>query len=71
MLNQKQEATNKLERANALMQSIGSEKDRWIATKKKLAEEKVSLLGDMIFSTSFVNYLGPYEGSYRIKIMQE
>ena len=71
MLNKKQDATNKLERANALMSSIGSEKDRWIATKKKLAEDKLSLLGDMIIATSFVNYLGPFEGSYRLKVLTE
>lgn len=53
------------------MTSIGSEKDRWITTKQKLAEDKLSLLGDMIIATSFVNYLGPYEGSYRIKILTE
>ena len=58
MLNQKQEATNKLERANALMQSIGSEKDRWIATKKKLAEEKVSLLGDIVPVDIHFSHLG-------------
>ena len=53
------------------MQSIGSEKDRWIVTKGKLAEDKLSLLGDMIIATAFVNYLGPFEGSYRIKILTE
>ena len=51
------------------MDSIGDEKKSWIETKKKLAAEKVSLIGDMIFSSSFVNYLGPYEGSYRIRIV--
>ena len=71
MLNKKQDAANKLERANALMQSIGSEKDRWIATKQKLAEDKLSLLGDMILATCFINYLGPFEGTYRLKVMQD
>ena len=65
------EATQKLERANALMQSIGSEKERWIETKSKLAEDKLSLLGDMIIATCFVNYLGPFEGSYRLKVLTE
>lgn len=51
------------------MQSIGNEKDRWIDTKAKLAEDKLSLLGDMIISTCFVNYLGPFEGSYRMKVL--
>ena len=53
------------------MESIGSEKDRWIATKKKLANDKLSLLGDMILASSFVCYLGPFEGSYRVKILQD
>ena len=71
LLNKRQDATNKLERANALMQSIGSEKDRWISTKAKLAEDKLSLLGDMILATCFVNYLGPFEGTYRLKALHD
>ena len=71
LLNKRQDATNKLERANALMQSIGSEKERWVATKHKLAEDKLSLLGDMVMATAFVNYLGPFEGSYRLKILTD
>lgn len=65
------DSETKLERANALMQSIGSEKDRWISTKEKLAEDKLSLLGDMILGTCFINYLGPFEGNYRIKVLTE
>ena len=53
------------------MTSIGSEKERWIATKKKLVEDKVSLLGDMILATCFLNYLGPFEGTYRLKVLQD
>ena len=53
------------------MSSIGDEKANWINQKKKLAEDKDSLLGDMIIATSFVNYLGPFEGSYRLKILTE
>ena len=53
------------------MQSIGSEKDRWIANKQRLAEEKLSLLGDTITDTCFVNYLGPFEGSYRLRILTD
>ena len=53
------------------MHSIGSEKERWIVTKSKLAEDKLSLLGDMIIATCFVNYLGPFEGSYRLKVLTD
>ena len=51
------------------MSSIGSEKTRWIQTRNKLAEDKLSLLGDMILATAFCIYLGPFEGNYRKKIM--
>ena len=71
LLKKKEESQDKLQRANALMQSIGSEKDRWIETKGKLAMDKQSLLGDMIISTCFVNYLGPFEGSFRYRILQD
>ena len=53
------------------MDSIGSERDRWIQTKKKLADDKLSILGDMILSVGFVNYLGPFEGTYRLKVLEE
>lgn len=53
------------------MSSIGGEKMRWISTKNKLAEDKLSLLGDMILATAFVTYLGPFDGTYREKIMSQ
>lgn len=53
------------------MNSLGNEKNRWIKTSERLLREKQSLLGDMILSTAFVTYMGPFEGSYREKIMLE
>jgi dynein heavy chain len=53
------------------MSSIGSEKDRWISTKAKLAEDKRSLLGDMILATAVLSYLGPFDGKFRQKIIKE
>ena len=70
-MQQRDDAQKKLARASALMSSIGSEKERWIATKAKLAEDKLSLLGDMILATAFITYLGPFEGSYRYRILRE
>ena len=71
LIEEKEDAMKKKNRAETLMTSIGSERDRWIQTKKKLAEDKLSILGDMILATGFVNYLGPFEGSYRLKILEE
>jgi hypothetical protein len=53
------------------MQSIGSEKDRWISTKHKLQNDRKTLLGDLVLATCFITYLGLFEGSYRAKMMNE
>ena len=54
-----------------LMQSIGSEKERWIATKQKLQNDKFTIVGDLVLSTCFITYLGLFEGQYRNKILHE
>jgi hypothetical protein len=51
------------------MNSLGNEKNRWLKTSERLLREKRSLLGDMMLSTAFVTYMGPFEGSYREKIV--
>lgn len=66
-----EDARKKLGRASALMGSIGSEKDRWIEMKIKLADDKKSLLGDSILATAFVTYLAPFEGIYRKNILRD
>jgi hypothetical protein len=53
------------------MNSLGNEKSRWIKTSNRLLNEKHSLLGDMILSTVFITYLGPFEGVYREKAIQQ
>jgi len=51
------------------MNSLGNEKNRWIKTSERLLREKKSLLGDMILSTAFITYMGPFEGSFRERIV--
>jgi len=53
------------------MNSLGNEKNRWIKTSERLLREKRSLLGDMILSTAFITYMGPFEGSYRERIVNQ
>ena len=36
-----------------------------------LAEDKKTVLGDMILATAFITYLGPFEGSYRYRVLRE
>jgi hypothetical protein len=53
------------------MQSIGTEKDRWITTKQKLQNDKTTVLGDLVLSTCFITYLGLFEGVYRMELLHE
>jgi dynein heavy chain len=53
------------------MSSIGSEKYRWIFKKAKLAQDKRSILADMILATAVLSYLGPFDGKFRQKIIKE
>jgi hypothetical protein len=53
------------------MQSIGSEKERWISQCLKLSKDKKTLLGDVIIACGFVTYLSMFEGNYRQKIYQQ
>ena len=69
LIMQRDECQAKLHRASILMNSLGNEKNRWIKTSERLLREKRSLLGDMMLSTAFVTYMGPFEGSYREKIV--
>lgn len=71
LITQKNEAQKKLDRANTLISSIGSEKDRWIATKAKLGESKLTLLGDTILAAANVTYLGPFDWKFRTKAIHE
>lgn len=64
-------AQKKLDRANKLISSIGSERDRWISTKAKLGEAKRSLLGDMIIASAIITYLGPFDGKFRARAVRD
>lgn len=66
---QRDECQAKLSRASILMNSLGNEKERWIKTSHKLLKEKKSLLGDMILATGSITYLGPFEGSFRERLV--
>lgn len=54
-----------------LMNSLGNERESWDRMSKKLLEEKHSLLGDILLTTGFITYLGPFEGTFRELIVQK
>ena len=68
---QRDECQAKLNRAGILMGSLGQEKERWLKQSEKLLKDKQSIVGDSILASTFLTYMGAFEGSYREKIVRE
>jgi dynein heavy chain len=61
----------KLELANRLIMALGSEQVRWSAGVEKFTVERELLVGDCLLASAFVSYVGPFDKSYRGKVMAE
>ena len=69
-----QEATvlgGKLDRAEKLVSGLSLEYDRWKSSIEELKTRTVSLLGDILVSSAFLSYGGPFETSFRSKLLTE
>lgn len=55
----------KLERAETLINSLGEEKSRWTEEAATLQLQLDHLVGDVLISSAFIAYLGPFTGIYR------
>lgn len=55
----------KLERATKLIGGLGGEKVRWMEIVEKLTKDYKNLTGDILISSAFIAYLGPFTASYR------
>jgi dynein heavy chain, axonemal len=51
------------------MASLGSERENWLTAVRTLSEEQAALLGDMVLASCVVTYLGPFEASYRQRLV--
>lgn len=60
----------KLERARTLVESLASERARWIETEKQLVINYGFLLGDCLVSTAFLCYLGPFTSNLRDELLK-
>jgi dynein heavy chain len=70
----KQEAekmAKRLKAAETLISGLGSEQVRWGKDKDDLAEKKEKLVGDCIVSSSFLSYAGPFDFTFRKKMIYE
>ncbi|KAL0236998.1 hypothetical protein PCE1_000395 [Barthelona sp. PCE] len=61
----------RLNLANRLVNGLGGEKVRWAQGIGELKKQENTLIGDIILSSAFVSYLGPFNRYYRDHLIQE
>jgi dynein heavy chain len=61
----------RLSRANRLVGALGAEKERWGNSIIQLGEEIEVVTGDVLMSSAFVSYVGPFSKKFRERIIDE
>jgi dynein heavy chain len=61
----------KLNAATKLISGLGRENQRWTDDTIRLGEKQTKLLGDCLLSSSFLSYSGPFDFSFRYKMIYE
>jgi len=61
----------RLVRAEKLVSGLSSEQVRWKSTAEILEEDMTNLVGNMILSSGYISYLGPFTLKYRIEILDK
>jgi len=59
----------RLKAAEELISGLSSEQKRWGEDKEAIAEKKVLLIGDCLLSSSFLSYVGPFDFTFRKKMI--
>lgn len=59
----------RLNAAKKLISGLSREQERWTGDTLLLDEKKVKLLGDCLTCSSFLSYSGPFDFSYRCKMV--
>ncbi|XP_029455356.1 dynein heavy chain 1, axonemal [Rhinatrema bivittatum] len=66
-----EQCEQKLTRADKLITGLADEKVRWHETVQNLEFMVDNIAGDVLLSSGFVAYLGPFTGHYRISLCEE
>ena len=59
----------RLTAAKKLISGLGHEQQRWAEDSEKLSAKKEKLVGDCLVSSSFLSYAGPFDFSFRKKMI--
>lgn len=61
--------SKKLNKAENLIASLGSEKNRWMQCAENLEKNYNNLVGDMIISCGIISYAASYNATFRYKLL--
>lgn len=61
----------KLDRANRLVNALGSESERWAQSIEELGHTLGHITGDVLLAAAFVSYVGPFNKVFRDKIIND
>ncbi|RZF35242.1 hypothetical protein LSTR_LSTR009366 [Laodelphax striatellus] len=61
----------KLQRAQQLIGGLGGEKERWTQAANSLQRAYENLAGDVLLSSAFIAYLGPFTTAYRHPLIND
>lgn len=60
-----------IKRANQIVDGLGDEKQRWLEVQNDLRASQQLLYGDILLSSAFIVFLGPFTKAYRHSAMEE
>lgn len=60
----------KMDSANSLLDALSGERDRWSAQREEFDGQIFRLVGDASVSSAFLCYCGPYNSTFREKIVE-
>lgn len=63
--------SNRVVRADALLNSLQEEKARWQSTSESFNQQMATLIGDCLLSSAFLTYSGIFDHRIRLLLMEE
>ena len=70
-INEAERCARRLNLAQRLIAALGSENERWGQSIVSLDEQLKVIVGDVLLASAFVSYAGPFNKSFRDKMIKE